>query len=251
MSDKFQDRYRIPSARASWWDYGRNAAYFVTICILDRECYFGEIVEKQFIASPIGEIAQTYWQEIPQHFPYVQLDSFVIMPNHLHGIIIIDKPEKMVGDNETESKIDDGMIKKTIENSINDHVETLHATSLQQAHATSLQKNPATEINPSSQNINSEPINHSSPFKNEHMASISPKSGTLGSIIRSYKSAVSKKAHLIKPGFEWQERFHDSIILNERSYQIISDYIINNPANWKDDNLYSERKIIETKPNIK
>lgn len=91
MPGKFQNKYRIPSVRASWWDYSRNAAYFVTICTQGRVCYFGDIVETQLILSPLGKIAQSCWNEIPQHFPYVQLDSFVVMPNHVHGIIIINK----------------------------------------------------------------------------------------------------------------------------------------------------------------
>jgi putative transposase len=92
VTDKFQNRYRIPSSRAQWWDYGHNAAYFVTICTHNRFCYFGDIAETRFIASPLGKIVETFWYEIPRHFPFVDMDSFVVMPNHIHGIIIINKP---------------------------------------------------------------------------------------------------------------------------------------------------------------
>jgi putative transposase len=88
---KFRNKYRIPSIRAPWWDYGKNAAYFVTICTQRRECFFGEIAVKKMHLSDIGEIAQSCWQEIPQHFPYAKLGTFIIMPNHVHGIIIVDK----------------------------------------------------------------------------------------------------------------------------------------------------------------
>lgn len=112
MPEKFQNKYRIPSARLQHWDYGWNAAYFVTICTKDRECFFGEIVttpfytmepaivEKQNFASlqqhtmqlfQIGKMANDYWLEIPQHFPFVKLGNHIVMPNHVHGIIIIDK----------------------------------------------------------------------------------------------------------------------------------------------------------------
>jgi len=91
MSDKFLNKYRIPSARMQNWDYGSNALYFVTICTANREYYFGEI-QPQMELSEIGELANRFWNEIPNHFPFVKLGEFVVMPNHVHGIIIIDKP---------------------------------------------------------------------------------------------------------------------------------------------------------------
>ena len=93
MTDKYQNKYRIPSARLQNWNYGWNAPYFVTICTQNRECYFGDIVDGKIQLSEIGEMAQKYWMEIPQQFPFVQLGAFVVMPNHVHGIIIIDKPD--------------------------------------------------------------------------------------------------------------------------------------------------------------
>jgi putative transposase len=90
--EKFQNKYRIPSARAIWWDYGWKGLYFITICTHNRAHFFGDVVAARFIASPLGEIAATYWNEIPQQFPYAQLGEFVVMPNHIHGIIAIDKP---------------------------------------------------------------------------------------------------------------------------------------------------------------
>lgn len=91
--DKFANKYRIQSARLQNWDYGQNAAYFVTICTQGRECYFGDILNGQMILSEIGKIAKKYWLEIPEHFPFVKSDIYVIMPNHVHGIISINKPD--------------------------------------------------------------------------------------------------------------------------------------------------------------
>jgi len=91
MSDKFRNRYRIKSTRLQKWDYGWNGAYFVTICTKNRISYFGHVRNGKMYLSTIGEIAQKYWNEIPNHFPFVRLDAFVVMPNHVHGIIIIDK----------------------------------------------------------------------------------------------------------------------------------------------------------------
>ena len=74
------------------WDYGSNASYYVTICAGGRECYFGEIENNMVKLSEIGILADKYWLEIPGHFKYVKLDEYIIMPNHIHAIIIIDNP---------------------------------------------------------------------------------------------------------------------------------------------------------------
>ena len=86
----YKDKYRVESIRLKNWDYTFNGYYFITICTKNKECYFGEIIDDKMILSEIGKIAHKYWQEIPKHFPFAQLDKFVIMPNHMHGIIIID-----------------------------------------------------------------------------------------------------------------------------------------------------------------
>ncbi|HEX2967506.1 MAG TPA: transposase [Bacteroidales bacterium] len=91
VTEKFNNRYRILSARLASWDYSRNAIYFVTICTKNREHHFGRINNSKMELSETGLIAEKYWIEIPQHFPFVQLDAFIIMPDHVHGIIIIDK----------------------------------------------------------------------------------------------------------------------------------------------------------------
>ncbi len=92
--EKFQGKYRIPSARAPFWDYGRDGAYFVTICTKYRKHYFGEVVNQRMQLSAIGKIADECWLTIPKIYPFVRLGVHVVMPNHVHGIIIIDKQEE-------------------------------------------------------------------------------------------------------------------------------------------------------------
>ncbi|WP_431243526.1 transposase [Flavobacterium sp. P21] len=89
--EKFQNKYRISSIRAQWWDYGWNGAYFITICTQDRKHYFGEIQNGKMILSATGIIADLLWHQIPAHHKNVELGDFVVMPNHIHGILIIDK----------------------------------------------------------------------------------------------------------------------------------------------------------------
>lgn len=88
-TDLFKEKYRIPANRLKEWDYGSDGFYFVTICEWAMREYFGDIKNGKMILTPIGEIADKCWREIPQHFPFVELDEFVVMPNHVHGIIRI------------------------------------------------------------------------------------------------------------------------------------------------------------------
>jgi REP element-mobilizing transposase RayT len=91
MNDKFHDRYRIPSARLKGWDYGRNGIYFITICTAGHQCYLGEITDGKMLLSEMGKVVYQNWKLIPSHFPFTELADFVVMPNHIHGIIIVDK----------------------------------------------------------------------------------------------------------------------------------------------------------------
>jgi REP element-mobilizing transposase RayT len=152
--------------------------------------YFGEIVSGNMILSTLGNMVEEIWREIPKHFINVKLDKYIIMPDHIHGIIIIN------------------------ENLQNDDVEPLHATVLQQQNKM-VQRQPRNNV----------------PF-NGHMSSISPKSGSLAIIIRSYKSAVSKHIHKIDAGFEWQQSFYDRIIRTQKQLSFIRKYIIENPQKW-------------------
>jgi len=92
MQNKFQNKYRIPSARLQIWDYANNGAYFITICTQNREHFFGNIKNGIMQLSDIGRFAEQFWHEIPNHFPMVELGNFVVMPNHVHGILIMNHP---------------------------------------------------------------------------------------------------------------------------------------------------------------
>ena len=95
MSDKFKGKYRIKSTRLPNWDYGKDAAYFVTICTQNREHYFGEITDGMMQLSEIGLIVENEWMKTFQMRPdmNLQMDEYVVMPNHFHAIIIIGENE--------------------------------------------------------------------------------------------------------------------------------------------------------------
>jgi len=201
--DKFQNKYRIPSARHPHWDYRWAGAYFITICTQNRIHYFGEIQNGVMNLSNVGVIADILWHEIPHHAKNVELGAFVVMPNHIHGILILTG-----NDDDT--------------NNDNVNVETGHALSLP---PTDKSTDKSTEINSIEKTIGQQR------FQNIGKNSIS-------SIIGSYKSAVTKHAHRLGFEFAWQTRFHDHIIRDEKSFNTISNYIINNPVNWKEDKFF-------------
>ncbi len=192
MADRFRNWYRIKSARLEGYDYSSIGGYFVTICTRDRKCLFGEIVHGKMKLSAIGEIARQYWQEIPEHFDNTDLDEFVMMPNHVHGIILI------------------------------------------------LQQKPD-DCRDVACNVSTHNVSTDSHSKNLAMSAISPKPGSLGTIIRSYKSAVTRwRGKNNYPQFSWQPRFYDHIIRNEKSLAAIRQYIYNNPTKWQIDRENSE-----------
>ena len=77
------------------YNYAANGYYFVTICTHEKQCYFGDVIESKMHLSQIGKIARQFWLEIPRHSKYTYLDEFIVMPNHVHGIIVIDDSENI------------------------------------------------------------------------------------------------------------------------------------------------------------
>jgi putative transposase len=92
MGKLFRDKYHIGSIRYKGYDYSSPGKYFVTFNTKFKVRYFGHIEDGKMVLSDSGVIARDCWMEIPEHFPFVKLDEFVIMPDHVHGIIIIESP---------------------------------------------------------------------------------------------------------------------------------------------------------------
>ncbi|CAH0335387.1 hypothetical protein FVB9288_01028 [Flavobacterium sp. CECT 9288] len=245
---KFQNKYRIPSARLQNWDYGENGAYFITICIDKMECLFGDVVsnadvsntdvDKRLIAylrdtidekcemqlNELGKIAYNIWEEIPNKFPFVELGNFVIMPNHMHGILIINKfvnTRLIAFENEN------------VENANgNAHVETRLIAS---------------------KNENVENANRNERVETRLIASVhddEKKGGFSGNnnpmfhenisrIIRWYKGRCSFEMRKIHADFNWQSRFYDHIIRDSRAFDTIQNYIEENPSKWKKDKFHN------------
>ena len=216
MADKFRNKYRIPSARLQTWDYRWEGAYFITICTKSRIHYFGEVVNNKMNLSNVGVLADVFWHEIKNHSKNITLGEFVVMPNHIHGILIINSDFN--GDDIDDGNIIDPQIRDG--NIIDPKVQTKHALSLRDADA------------PADTTENRQKSIGENRFRN-------PGKNSISSIIGGYKSAVTKHANRLNLDFGWQTRFYDHIIRDERAFNTISNYIINNPSKWEGDKFRS------------
>ncbi len=86
------NKHHRRSIRLPGYDYTSPGAYFVTVCVHGGECLLGEIVDGEMRLNEWGQVASHYWMRVPDHFDHVQLDTWVVMPNHLHGILVIADP---------------------------------------------------------------------------------------------------------------------------------------------------------------
>ena len=170
----FLNKYRNESIRLPNYDYTSSGYYFVTICTDDRNYYFGSIENGDMQLSDYGKIAQFCWVEIPNHFKHALLDEYIIMPNHIHGILILT-----------------------------DRKET-NSNQVQEAFG-------------------------------------KPVVGSLGTILRSYKSAVTKMIHekdINSPKKIWQKGYYEKILRSEKGLFNVQRYINQNPKNWIKDRLF-------------
>lgn len=207
MCALFRNQFRIEPARWNAWDYSGAASYFITICTAGFEYYFGEIADKKFSASPIGIVAESEWRNTAERRKDMNLDMkiFVVMPNHVHGIITI------------------GM------NAYNKH----HEPDPEKTKNYSGHRHQFTHITDPDELSNAlmeHRLNDRGMFNK-----FGPQRKNLASIIRGYKSAVTSYARQHQIPFQWQSRYHEHVIRDMHQFDRIADYIENNVNRWKDD----------------
>ncbi|MFH1522337.1 MAG: transposase [Patescibacteria group bacterium] len=197
MSYKIQKQYRYKG-----YDYREEGFYFVTICTKNREMFFGNVkgqyrdkyIKDAYLElSEIGKIAEKFWLKIPNHFSFAGLDKYIIMPNHVHGIIQIKQTPCRKRRNEPRSR----------DQNKNENKNEKRNEELPRSYA----------------------------GKYPRMSEISPKAGSVSVIIGSFKSITKKIINKNYPNsrFSWQPRFHDRIIRNNDELNRIRQYIIDNP----------------------
>jgi putative transposase len=194
----FNNKYRVESTRLKNWDYGSVGFYFVTICTRNREYFFGDVVDGEVVLSKIGELVAEEWLKTPAVRKNVELDEWIVMPNHVHGVVVIKGNEAGLNVSNpsthnirsfTNIKSDDGLADMKAGR------ETRH-------------RRVSTKV---------------------HL-----QSGSLGAIVNQFKSVCTRQIRAVKnKEFDWQPRFYDHIIRSERSLKEIQEYIFNNPAKWE------------------
>lgn len=209
-NEKFINRYRIESTRLPGWNYGEDGYYFITICTKNREFYFGDVLcdnggEWSVALSPIGKIVRDELLNTPRIRSNVKLDVWVIMPNHIHVIIIIDN---------------------------NDCRDALHASQEPTAlHASHKTRGTSTYGYIKRDACNASLRDGNVVYKNV----FGPQRNNLASIVRGFKSTVTKQCNELGYQFAWQTRYYDRIIRDERALYAVRQYIKINPQKWQRD----------------
>ena len=227
------DIHHRRSIRLKGYDYSQNGLYFITICTQNREHLFGTISNGQMALNPMGEIAHNEWFKTASMRPNIRLHEFIVMPNHIHGIIEIlptpphpvrthcMRPPDMPNHGQSERL---GRVQRAPTNAAttDNHGQSApghgqHAGDIVRAHCMRPHDAP--------------------PITNNH----GQRAPTVGDIVRGYKSAVTKRINEIRniSGVPvWQRNYHEHIIRNEIAYLRISEYIQANPRRWQDDNYH-------------
>ncbi len=213
------------------YDYRSQGWYFITICTQNREHDFGDIREGKMELSPIGKQANVFLEEIPEHFTQVELGEFVVMPNHIHILIGIG-----VGTRDLVSA-------NNLNNMSGNNIDGVSVNNMNNVSA----QNKKVMSDHGFDAMNNHHINGVSNGNNIDMPDNKKQtkqfggslSGSISTIIGQFKSTLSRWCN--KNGyawFAWQSRFHDHVVRDQKDYDRIQEYIINNPTNWTTDKMF-------------
>lgn len=238
--DKYQNKYRIQSHRRPNWDYSDNAMYFITLVTQNRECKLGEISKGEMTFSDWGDIVNNEWLKSFEIRQELFLDEYIIMPNHLHAIVILDndRNENDGGNDLRDGGDPCGGINGDGPRGGNDgdgphggNVETHGRASLRPQQPPKPPPPPPSSIS-------------------EKKSSLIPTPKSISSFVAGFKSAINSKiddyidAHNLNiPKYNrnnhfFQPNYHDHIIRNQEEYYRIKKYIKNNPSKWDDDKFH-------------
>ena len=203
MSSSCKKRFSDKGLRLQSWDYGWNGKYFITINTKDKVECFGDVISEELHHSVQGRLANEFWEMIPEKFPFARLDEFIVMPNHVHGIIEVDKSNSMDAANSGDC---------------GDAINRIPTADIPTADI------PTTDI-PTDAIAGT--VGGFAGQKNPMLYD------NLSRVLRWYKGRVTYEIHQAGYEFAWQTLFYDRIIRNEMELNRIRQYIRNNPKNWK------------------
>jgi len=228
MKKLYKNKYRIDSHRMPNWDYSRNGKYFITMCILDMRCILGEVVGKEMVLSEFGKIVEEKWFESFEIRKELYYDEFIIMPNHIHAILIINHPNTFVNrkDKYTDVNNDNTCSRSPLQ-------RQPKSISSFMAGFKSACYSPIDDLidlhNENSNKISEGVIEHcKKPKEQEFIIKSLPLNTD-----RIYKK-YNRKNRL------WQTNYHDHIIRDNSEFLRIKNYIANNPKKWAEDKFYKQ-----------
>jgi exodeoxyribonuclease VII large subunit len=212
---KLQKQYRLKG-----YDYSGNGWYYVTICTAKRRLLFGDVINEIVDLSKIGKIVEKYWRGIPRHFKYTQLDEFVVMPNHLHGIVVINRSNRGDGCRNGVYTVPTDNVRDGIHPGRNGGIYTV-----------------PTNLLPN------DPFDEDKTVRN-NKEGLHPQPNSLSIIIREFKAAVTRWVRSNSNVKNvWQSRFYDRIIRDDEELENIREYIRDNPARWEDDRNFKKGQV--------
>lgn len=243
MIDPHQSHHRN-SIRLKGYDYCLPGAYFVTLVCRQRECLFGDILNGEISLNSIGKVVLSEWRQLKNHFQNIQIGAFIIMPNHMHGILVI---EENVGATHPATE-DDKYTHSTGKIRFDDTIAGSPQPDV--PGITSIDETRATRLSTITAMGKTESISASyegdfdgSPLHGHRTRGAQP--GSLGAIIGQFKSRATKRIWRF-PGMDnrpiWQRNYYERIIRNESELRKIVQYIENNPIQWEEDRFYSPKK---------
>ncbi|MBL0126088.1 MAG: hypothetical protein IPP83_01255 [Flavobacteriales bacterium] len=239
------ERYHRRSIRLRGYDYARAGAYYVTVCTHERGHIFGHIADGVMMPNTMGELAQRCWDAIPEHMPHVDVGEFVVMPNHVHGIVVIRERLVDVHGGATDGAVG-GVSDGVMGVGARHDAPNTNATA-PDANAPNVipRPDPPTEYDddPNTPGPHTG-ARHDAPLPNTPPTDPRAKppgipSGALGQIVASFKSSVTRIAYrdgLLPRGTPiWQRGYYEHIIRDDAEHDRIARYIADNLRNWKGD----------------
>jgi putative transposase len=257
----YKNKYRNESTRLKGWNYASNGWYFITMVVQHRICHLGQIQNGQMILSDFGKIVEREFNHSFELRSELKLDSYVIMPNHLHAVVVIDHsgvPISPVGILDNKFFVGPAEISPVGTTEISPvgtteispvgptEISPVGPTEISPVGPTEISPVGPTEISPVGTHGRASQRGADSP-KNDLMPIRQPKS--LSSFVAGFKSSVNSRIddyidlHQINmPKFHrknhfFQPNYHDRIIRNELECVRITQYILNNPQKWEMDSL--------------
>ncbi|MBP7152652.1 MAG: transposase [Paludibacteraceae bacterium] len=230
----FKDKYRIESVRLQGYDYSQPGAYFITIVTHNRQCLFGNIVDGEMMLNEFGVLVKNEWLKTGIIRPNIVIDAFVVMPNHLHGILII------TGNDDGRGFRGGGDGRDTLQrvSTTKSEMESDTKSDMESDTKSDMESNMESDME---SNMESDMESDTGMGTKTMEQFGKPTTNSIPTIVRLFKSTTTKQINQLRQTPMqplWQRNYYEHIIRNEIELNRIRQYIIDNPKKWKTDENY-------------